>query len=726
MTNQSNSNDNEKTQFDIFISYASNDKDKAFEICESIEMRGLKCWIAPRNIRAGKEYSEEIIKGIEVSKSLLVVLSESANNSKFVKREVERAVSNGKPIYPFRIEDVKPSLSLELFISSAHWIEAWQGNLIEHIDKLVEELKQVSDELFVHNIKDLPLVDKLLRFAQRNLNAVITISVVVVLGILMFGGNDMPDIPDMGPDSVEDLELKHFTVIMKPAGRELDTKEFSFGISMSNSPNTAMKNNLNGSSYHLKFSEGTELNPNASMSSFYKVLKMTEIPTALTFSYETKDDGVAGPFEYDLSYLVNDMQKHRSELKETQRQRDEEQTSRDIIRIRERIQQRHPLNCHDLRIGPVICDFSTHEDMNLYTQAVSQLLIGNTSTNLPIVLEMDKLSSTKTVGVIKGKYDNWHLLLGINPSSIYSQIVFTDSSKSAVYPAPINDKKTDSIFEVPSNTPDAPKVLVTVDNGRRYLTRNNRWRLVPIVGNEVESITWKIFTNENRNMESSRQGFKYIEAESQLLGFNINSDNEKYKSIKFTYQYKNGAKEVHSYFPKWKEWNMKAAINNIDFDRLVNCRISTKYSSELSTSCSINNSEPIRLLFKDILWGSSPTELTSIKLNNKDRDYFIARFEEKVFKEFDKDRFEFLKQKTSKNSDEREEYNSIRKINDKLTREVTSYKRNFNPHYRDVFNGDSDKSNPTFLITDKPTDNLFFKFITIDGNASKVVQVPTS
>ena len=55
----------------------------------------------------------------------MLVLSENANKLAFVKREVERAVSKGKPVFPIRLREVLPSKALELFISSAHWIDAW-------------------------------------------------------------------------------------------------------------------------------------------------------------------------------------------------------------------------------------------------------------------------------------------------------------------------------------------------------------------------------------------------------------------------------------------------------------------------------------------------------------------------------------------------------------------------------------------------------------------------
>jgi hypothetical protein len=109
--------------FSAFISYASDDREKAHEICRSLEGRGLTCWIAPRDVRAGREY---------------------ADASAFVCREVERAVANHKPIFPVRLEAVMPDGGLELFISGTHWLDAWEGDWHDHIRRLARDIADLT------------------------------------------------------------------------------------------------------------------------------------------------------------------------------------------------------------------------------------------------------------------------------------------------------------------------------------------------------------------------------------------------------------------------------------------------------------------------------------------------------------------------------------------------------------------------------------------------------
>ena len=127
-----------------FISYASEDEAVANTICAYLERNAVSCWIAPRDVRPGAEYASEIIDGIKTSAVFVLVLSEHANTSEFVKREVERAVSKGKPIFPVRVREVAPSKSLELFISSAEWIDAWQPPIEQYLERLAESIRSAA------------------------------------------------------------------------------------------------------------------------------------------------------------------------------------------------------------------------------------------------------------------------------------------------------------------------------------------------------------------------------------------------------------------------------------------------------------------------------------------------------------------------------------------------------------------------------------------------------
>lgn len=130
---------------DIFVSYASPDRDVAFRIVEFLEQNGISCWVAPRDVAPGVDYGRAIIDAIEQSRALVLILSDQSNDSQFVQKEVERAVSKTKAVLPVRIREVTPSGSLEFFISTAQWVDAWKSPMEQHLLPLVNAIKAIGN-----------------------------------------------------------------------------------------------------------------------------------------------------------------------------------------------------------------------------------------------------------------------------------------------------------------------------------------------------------------------------------------------------------------------------------------------------------------------------------------------------------------------------------------------------------------------------------------------------
>jgi len=128
----------------VFVSYAQEDQEVAHRIAAFLEGQGISCWIAPRDVPPGQEYGAAILDAIEESGALLLVLSEDSNQSQFVHREVERAVSKAKPVLPVRIREVTPSGALEFFISSSQWVDAWRPPMEQHLLQLAGAVRALS------------------------------------------------------------------------------------------------------------------------------------------------------------------------------------------------------------------------------------------------------------------------------------------------------------------------------------------------------------------------------------------------------------------------------------------------------------------------------------------------------------------------------------------------------------------------------------------------------
>jgi TolB-like protein/Tfp pilus assembly protein PilF len=108
----------------VFISYASADAAHATALVHALERNDIKCWIAPRDVKAGALYADAIVRAISSAKALILVLSERAIASSHVSKEIERASSKKCPIIALRIDAAALSPAFEYFLGESQWIEA--------------------------------------------------------------------------------------------------------------------------------------------------------------------------------------------------------------------------------------------------------------------------------------------------------------------------------------------------------------------------------------------------------------------------------------------------------------------------------------------------------------------------------------------------------------------------------------------------------------------------
>ena len=131
-----------------FISHSSQDAEWAQVVCDSLEQRQMKCWIAPRDITPGSEWGAAIIDGIDRSRVFVLIFSSNANESPQVRREVERAIGKAIPVLPVRIEDIRPQGSLEFALSNTHWLDAFTSPVEARLHQLgaaVESLLGIAN-----------------------------------------------------------------------------------------------------------------------------------------------------------------------------------------------------------------------------------------------------------------------------------------------------------------------------------------------------------------------------------------------------------------------------------------------------------------------------------------------------------------------------------------------------------------------------------------------------
>ena len=136
--------DDSRDHRSVFISHARANFDIADEVRRLLEERGVKCWIAPRDIPASSSYGEEISKAIDDCAVTVLVLTEQSNASRPVANEIELSFSRQKTIVPLRLREVKPSKLLEFYVANAQWIDAYYSPLKHRVDEIVSIIHAVE------------------------------------------------------------------------------------------------------------------------------------------------------------------------------------------------------------------------------------------------------------------------------------------------------------------------------------------------------------------------------------------------------------------------------------------------------------------------------------------------------------------------------------------------------------------------------------------------------
>ncbi len=108
----------------LFISYASADRSAADELTAYLEQRGIRCWIAPRDVPPGALYADAIVRAIHEARALVVLLSHSSTGSSHVGKELERASSKRRPIIAVRLDEAQLTPAFEYFLSESQWVDA--------------------------------------------------------------------------------------------------------------------------------------------------------------------------------------------------------------------------------------------------------------------------------------------------------------------------------------------------------------------------------------------------------------------------------------------------------------------------------------------------------------------------------------------------------------------------------------------------------------------------
>jgi predicted ATPase len=111
-------------QPDVFLSYASADREMALHVADLLEAQGLATWMDRKSIAGGLSWSAEIVRGIESSRALLLLCSPAAMASPNVQQEIQLAWEARRPILPLILEVAPMPEAVRYALAGRQWIEA--------------------------------------------------------------------------------------------------------------------------------------------------------------------------------------------------------------------------------------------------------------------------------------------------------------------------------------------------------------------------------------------------------------------------------------------------------------------------------------------------------------------------------------------------------------------------------------------------------------------------
>ena len=121
----------------VFISYSTANQSEADALRQLFSKSGISSWMAPYNIPAGCEYAEVICDALSGCACLVLILTERAQASVWVKKEINLAVSEGKTIIPVKLEDITLNSSMRLYLNDQQIVS------VNVIDEQSPEMQKV-------------------------------------------------------------------------------------------------------------------------------------------------------------------------------------------------------------------------------------------------------------------------------------------------------------------------------------------------------------------------------------------------------------------------------------------------------------------------------------------------------------------------------------------------------------------------------------------------------
>ena len=125
---------------EVFVSYARTDRERVMELVERMRSAGIGVWVDEGGIHGASLWGQEIVDAIDVSKVMILMISDSSITSDNVVKELSIASEDKKPILPVYLHRAEIPKSMRYQLAGIQHIEFFEGQEDEAFQSMLVSL----------------------------------------------------------------------------------------------------------------------------------------------------------------------------------------------------------------------------------------------------------------------------------------------------------------------------------------------------------------------------------------------------------------------------------------------------------------------------------------------------------------------------------------------------------------------------------------------------------
>ena len=233
---------------EVFISYASKDRDRILDLVDRLDAAGVSVWIDQMSIEGATMWSQEIVAAIRSCKVLILAISSSSADSENVVKELALASEGRKRILPVYLESAEIPESMAYQLAGIQRVEFFDGDeevgqqsVIRALAKLGVTVSEEASTAAAGAPKrtspgashaTTSEVTKIEKAAWSKISAIVGGVVVLAAGIFFLGNRGNETIEQIQPLAIPQTLNTNRVVVLpfKTIGTSGETADLGYGL----------------------------------------------------------------------------------------------------------------------------------------------------------------------------------------------------------------------------------------------------------------------------------------------------------------------------------------------------------------------------------------------------------------------------------------------------------------------------------------------------------------